>query len=369
MLFISSSSASLHRPRRLAGLFTWLLTGTLLLGAASCATLPRPRGVGMGAAFAVGTCVNVGKLQANAAYRTTIEREFSSVTAETDMKMDVIQPRLNTFEWTKADALVRFARQHRQRVHGHALVWHGSTPKWVEQFPGDTAAWDGLLRQHIQTTVGHFKKQVKAWDVVNEALEGDGSLSHTVWYNHLGPSYVARAFRYARQAAPQALLFYNDWDIEGEGAKLNGALALLARLKAQGIRVDGVGFQLHTSVGASVGTVSAAMQKVAALGYLVHLSEVDVELNRQGQLGAATQPPAEALAQQRQFVRDLVAAYRQLPPARQYGITFWGVSDGDTWLRGFKHHPEWPLLFDEQYQPKPAYEGFREGVAAPVVAR
>lgn len=365
MLASNSHQPSPYRLLQLARPSCALLAALLLLSA-SCARLPQLRGVGKGAGFPVGTCVNVGKLPADATYRAAIEREFSSITPENTMKMDALQPQFNKFSWAPADGLVRFARQHRQRVHGHTLVWHQQLPAWVAQFQGDTAAWDGLLRQHIQTTVRHFGKQVPAWDVVNEALEGDGSLSHTVWYNHLGPSYVARAFRYAREAAPQALLFYNDWDIEVEGPKLNGALALLAALKAQGIRVDGVGFQTHTSVGASVASISAAMQKVAALGYLVHLSEVDVEVNRQGQYSALPQPPPAALTQQRQFVRDLVAAYRQLPPARQYGITFWGVSDGDTWLRGFKKHPEWPLLLDEQYRPKPAYEGFREGVAAPV---
>lgn len=361
MRHINLTYTKLFRSSRLGCYSVWF---ALLLLTAACAR--RPTGLGAQASFPVGTCVNLNKLRANPAYRATIEREFTSITAEDVMKMDSLQPRPNEFTWASADALLRFARQHHQRVHGHALVWSGALPKWVLQFKGDTAAWDQLLRQHITTTMHHFKGRVKAWDVVNEALENDDTFNRTIWYEHLGPGYVAHAFQYARQADPEALLFYNDFDLENGPSKLNGTLRLLARLKAQGIKVDGVGLQMHASLNVPFSSITEAFQKIAAQGYLVHVSEMDVQLNRYGQNDALTQPTPALLAEQRDYVRTVVAAYRKLPPAQQYGITFWGVSDGDTWLRSNPRHPEWPLLFDDKYQPKPAYEGFREGLTAPL---
>lgn len=337
----------------------------MMLVGASCARLPPHTGLSEFASFPVGTSVVVEKLQSHATYRGLIEREFSSVTANHEMKMASLQPQKGQFDWQQADALVQFARRHRQRVHGHTLVWHQALPEWVRTFQGDTAAWEQVFKQHIQTTARHFRRRVKAWDVVNEALESNGTYTRSVWHTHLGPGYVARAFQYARQAAPRAKLFYNDFDLESNPAKLDHTLRLLTSLRAQGIRVDGVGFQMHTSIEVPTASIREALHKVAALGYLVHISELDVEINRRGTLPANAPPPAELLARQQTQVRNIVIAYRQLPPAQQYGITFWGVSDADTWLREFKHHPEWPLLFDDNYQPKPAYLGFWEGTAFP----
>jgi endo-1,4-beta-xylanase len=329
----------------------------------SCAR--RPTGLAARARFPVGTCVDLGTLRARPAYRAIASRDFSSITAETGMKMDSLQPQPHTFSWTSADALVRFARQHHQRVHGHTLVWHQALPTWLKEFKGDSAAWEQVFKEHIQTTVRHFRRRVNGWDVVNEAIESNGHFIGSPWLAHLGPGYVGRAFQYARQAAPRAVLFYNDYDLEYNSSKLDQTLKLLEGLKARGIRVDGIGFQMHTALGVPASTIAAAMRRVAALGYKVHVSELDVEVNRQGQF-TGNAPTAELLNQQRQLVHDIVMAFRQLPAAQQYGITVWGVSDGDSWLRGFRHHPEWPLLYDDTYQSKPAYEGFREGLTAPL---
>jgi endo-1,4-beta-xylanase len=343
--------------------FRFVVSLGLLALAVACVAArgpkPGPRGLAALAPFPIGACVDAVDLRNNARYREAVLRDYNSVTAEVDMKMNVLQPDSGRFVWDNADYIVRFAAANGMRVHGHTLVWGQALPAWLAAFRGDSAAWENLLQRHIQSTVRHFQPHVRAWDVVNEAYDEGGAVVPTVWRQHLGPEYVARAFRYARAADPTALLFYNDYDIEGSPGKLAGLLRRLDAFKAQGVPIDGVGLQMHIALNTYTPSVIDALNQLSARGYLLHLSELDVAVNPYN-LPATQQLTPALLAAQQQKYRDIVAAYRQIPARQQYGITLWGLYDGQTWLRERRH--EWPLLYDEQFRPKPAYAGFAEGL-------
>lgn len=184
------------------------------------------------APFPMGAAVNVGLLQSRAAYQQVMTAEYNSVTAENAMKFGALHPSTTTYNWADADYLVAFARQNKAWVHGHTLLWHASLPAWVTGFPGDSTAWENLMRTHIQTVVAHFKGQMQAWDIVNEAIDDSGNLRNSVWRQHLGDRYIDRAFQYAHAVDPVALLFYNDYGHEYSTARRTGILALVNGLKA-----------------------------------------------------------------------------------------------------------------------------------------
>jgi endo-1,4-beta-xylanase len=158
-----------------------------------------------------------------------------------------MQPPQGQFEWQNADHLVDFCQTYNKQLHGHTLVWHIQQPVWLKEFEGDSAAWEGLMKTHIQTIVGRYKGKVKSWDVVNEAIDDkDASqMRKTIWSEHLGDDYIARAFQYAYEADPDALLFYNDYGIEDNNPKLMAVLKMVDNLKARGIPIHGVGLQMH----------------------------------------------------------------------------------------------------------------------------
>ena len=313
------------------------------------------------APFPIGTCVNTWQVYKDKRYVAALLRDFNSITAEREMKMNVLQPEPGRFAFEKADSLLLFARRHNLRVHGHTLVWQQVPPAWLTTFQGDSAAWEQLLQNHIQTTLRHFKGKVKAWDVVNEAWDETGAMVPGLWQKHLGPGYVARAFRYARAADPTALLFYNDYSLDGNPNKLNAVLQRLDALKAQGVPIDGVGVQMHILLYTYTPSVVECLRQLSARGYLIHVSEMDVALNPYNH-PTTQQPTPELLAAQRAKYQEIVAAYRQVPARQQYGITLWGLYDGATSYRDAPNHMEWPLLLDDNFQPKPAYAGFEQGL-------
>ncbi|MCC3156667.1 endo-1,4-beta-xylanase [Hymenobacter sp. 15J16-1T3B] len=322
--------------------------------------LPPALGSLREAAFPFGAAVNVNLLRSSAAYQGVVTREYRSVTAENAMKFRSLHPDAATYAWTDADYLVQYARQTNSRVHGHTLIWHNSLPAWVTGFQGDSAAWETLMKTHIQTVVGHFRGQVASWDVVNEAVAEDGTLRPSPWLQHLGPDYVARAFQYARQADPDAKLFYNDYGHEYGPTKRTAILNLVSSLKARGIPIDGIGLQLHTSLTRSDANLATAITSAAQTGLLVHISELDVAVNPGNQAGLAWSD-ALAAAQKAKY-KLIVQTFNALPAAQRFGITTWNVTDADTWVRGACGCPDWPLPFNEQYQKKPAYDGIVEGL-------
>ncbi|MGF2410731.1 MAG: endo-1,4-beta-xylanase [Ferruginibacter sp.] len=309
--------------------------------------------------FAVGASVNINLMQNNTKYNSVVKKEYNSITAENAMKFGALHPSANTYNWTDADYLINFAQLNNKRVHGHTLIWYTSLPSWVTNFVGDSAAWENLLKTHIQTVVTHFKGKVVSWDVVNEDFEDTGVPRNSIWRQKLGNDYVARCFQYANQADPDALLFYNDYGHEYSAAKRTAIIAMLNDFKARGIPVHGIGMQFHITVGQSDANISAAINTAASTGLKVHISELDIRLNASAVQGLAY---TNAMGvQQAARYKYVVKTYKAIPASQQFGITTWNVGDADSWIPGWQGAPDWPLPFDANYLRKPAYAAIIDG--------
>lgn len=303
--------------------------------------------------FPIGASMNPRLLAENNAYRNVAITEFTSVTAENHMKMMLVHPEADRFDFSKGDEIVAFAKDHQKRIHGHTLVWHNQVPKWMNEFSGDTQAWEAMLKNHIQTVAKHYKGQVAGWDVVNESFLDDGSLRPTVWSKNI-PDYIAKSFQWAHEADPNAILFYNDYGQDGKPKKMQAILNLVKDLQARNIPIHGLGLQMHINIDSKNEELVDVINQSAKTGLTIHFSELDIAVNPKNDSTFVYHETAKK-AQQEKF--ELVfKAYQELPKHQQYGITFWNVGDRDSWLRGyFKRPKEYPLLFDDTYTRKPIY--------------
>jgi endo-1,4-beta-xylanase len=294
-------------------------------------------------------------------YGAVAAAEFNYLTPENEMKWSITEPSPNDFKFEGGDALVAFAEANQMRVKGHCLVWYSQLPNWVKELDNPEAV-RGAMSHHIQQVAGHFKGKLLAWDVVNEAIDdGNGNaLRDSVFLQQLGPSYIDEAFRLAREADPSALLFYNDYGTEGLGGKSDAAYALVKRLVESGVPIDGVGLQMHIGVGyPSANEIEANIRRLGALGLVVNISELDVNL-----CGVAGDQ-AQKLEVQRQRYREVIAACLAVPQCD--AITIWGVTDKYSWLNRFmpcSSAEEAPqgLPWDDAYARKPAWKGIVEAL-------
>ncbi|MCG7287918.1 endo-1,4-beta-xylanase [Cellulomonas sp. ACRRI] len=305
-------------------------------------------------------------------------RHFDQITPENAMKPVTVQPTEGEFDFGPMDEVLDFAAAHGLTVHGHTLVWHRSTPEWFfEAADGrpltDSAADRALLldrlRSHTRAIADHLAERygdaspVTSWDVVNEALDPEqpDGLRHSRWYEVLGPGYVAEAFRIAREElGPDVTLYLNDYDTDAPDRR-RGLVRLVLDLQAAGAPVDAVGHQMHVDLDTDVDRVATTLDAVAGLGLRQAVTELDVAIS--GRDEQLDRTPADRLETQRGQVRDLAAAFAQRDLAF---IGVWGLYDTRSWLRAWpQERPyEAPLLFDDDLQAKPAYEGFLEGLGA-----
>ncbi len=303
--------------------------------------------------YPLGASMNPRLLVNNSEYLKIAQEEFTSVTAENHMKMMLIHPEENRFEFTLGDAIVQFAQGNKQRIHGHTLVWHNQVPKWMNEFSGDTQAWEEMLKNHIQTVVKHYKGQVAGWDVVNESFLDDGSLRPTIWSKNI-PDYIAKSFQWAHEADPEALLFYNDYGQDGNPKKMQAILDMVRELQARHIPIHGLGLQMHINILAKNEDIRQVIEQSTATGLAIHFSELDVAVNPKNDSTFVYDDAAKSA--QAEKLKLVFQAYRAIPKQQQYGITFWNIGDLDSWLRGyFKRPKEYPLLFDDQYNRKAIY--------------
>lgn len=311
--------------------------------------------------FKFGAAVNPTLLNGNTSYRNLFDTEFQSVTAENMMKMGQIHPEKDRFDWSKANVIVEAAQKNNQRIHGHTLIWHSNIPNWLLNFEGDQKAWETVIKTHIQTVVQYYKGKVGSWDVVNEAFNDNGSLRNSLFKEKLGDDYIAKCFAWAREADPNVLLFYNDYGQEYAPAKLQAILDLVADFKKRNISIDGIGLQMHININSSDAGIATAIQKSAATGLLVHLSELDIAVNPSVNENFVY----DEVAKQKQSIKFIYVfnTFRKIPTAQQFGITTWNIGDSDTWLRPFKKtQKEFPMLFDENYKRKAFYEDLYKAV-------
>lgn len=322
------------------------------------------------ASYPIGNVVSAYKLHNNSSFTNTLINDFNSITAENDMKMANIFKGPDNYDFSDGDAIIDFAKQNGFRVFGHALIWHNAIPQWLASFSGTDQEFEHLIKNYIQATVSHFAAEtisidgkqtpvVAGWDVVNEAFTNQAE--QAIFRQRLGPDYVAKCFQWAREADDQVLLFYNDYNMEYNANKTQQVVSMIHDFNQRNIAIDGVGFQMHIDyLSLSTSTLQAHVNAFVSLGVLIHFSEVDMTVNRDKGLTSLTYDRA---SEQELKFKEIAQVYATIPSEQQFGITFWGMRDNDSWLRNFYDNPyEYPLLFNDNYEPKIAHRGFAEGL-------
>jgi len=316
--------------------------------------------------FPIGVAVSPGSLSGDEAQ--LIVQQFNSITPENAMKMGPIHPQEHRYNWAFADSIVNFAQAHGIKVRGHNLCWHEQTPNWLfKDSLGNQVSKEVLLRrlkEHITTVVNRYKGKVYAWDVVNEAVDDDSTrlLRNSLWYQICGEDFIIKAFEYAHEADPNAVLFYNDYNTE-RPEKRERVYKLLKKLIDAKVPINGVGLQAHWSVyEPSENELRAAIEKFASLGLKVQITELDISVypweknrraKRPGESDAFTPEREQQQLEQYKKVFRIFRDYKNVIT----GVTFWNVSDRNTWLDGYPvpGRKNYPLLFDQKLQPKKAY--------------
>lgn len=302
--------------------------------------------------------------------RGVITQHFGQVTAGNIMKMSYLHNERGNFTFGNADELVDWAISNNVGVHGHALVWHSDyqVPNWMQNFQGTEEEWVEALREHVSGVASHFAGRVDSWDVVNEAFVDDGYRTDSIFYQNMGERYIEEAFIAARDADPDADLYYNDFSMENGQPKFDRAMTMAEDFLQRGVPIDGIGFQFHVFIDwPSTTSMREVFSRVVDLGLKVKITELDIPVNNP--YGNDYSYPDNYIAEytddaaQRQKVRfcQIVEAYlAEVPPAQRGGVTVWGVFDSDSWLieQTFdNNHDEWPLLFNDDFEPKPPAQG------------
>jgi endo-1,4-beta-xylanase len=342
-------------------------------GLGATTTQPSLRILAMRSGLKVGTAVNMDLYGSNAKYTRIVDQQFNTVTAENVMKWQLVEPTQGTYDWAAADRLVAGARADHQLVRGHTLVWHNQLPSWLST-DGTTTSFTpqqvrDLLRKHIVDEVTHFRGQIWQWDVVNEAFNDDGTPRQDIFYKAYqalgldGLGYIADAFRWAHQADPHALLFYNDYNLEFTGAKSNAVYSFVQQLQAQHVPIAGVGFQGHLDTQYGFPDLQNNLQRFAALGLKVALTEVDVRTFVQpdpANPGTYTDIPLTPALQatQESYWKQTLQACLAVKQCISY--TVWGVADSNSWIPGVFTGEGAALLFDDNLNPKPQYQDLRQ---------
>jgi len=307
-----------------------------------------------------------------------VAAQFNTISPENALKWQSVHPRPDAYTFDAADRYVAFGEKYGMFIVGHCLVWHSQTPQWVFQNgQGEPLTREALLdrmRDHIRTVVGRYKGRIAGWDVVNEALNEDGSMRPSPWYRIIGEDYLVKAFQFAHEADPRAELYYNDYSLENE-AKRKGAVELIRKLKAAGAPITAVGLQDHNHLESPTARQEAeTIEAFAALGIKVNITELDIDVlpRTTRQNTADISAVAAATPDSNPYTAGLPEDVQQ-KLARRYAelfevfvqhravlgrVTFWGVTDGDSWLNNFptRGRTNYPLLFDRAGKPKPAFD-------------
>jgi endo-1,4-beta-xylanase len=298
----------------------------------------------------------------NTVYASIVATQFDHVTFEYALKNGAIVRKDGALDYRQADELVKICQSKGLRIYGHTLCWYENNSPYMATLQGDSAAIEDFLKHYIATTVSRYKGIVYAWDVVNEAVDNEGVMrthgkmrkDYFYWGRYLKHGYIARAFQYAHAADPDALLFYNDYDLEGYPKKLAGVVTLVQRLKEQHVPIDGVGTQLHISINTPDAGIDSAFKALASTGLLVRISELDIKVNPDNDPDFVFTKEI-ARKQAEKCIHVLTSYFKYIPPNQRYGVTFWNVGDGDSWIVLSKNRKDNPTLFDKHYMPKVMY--------------
>jgi endo-1,4-beta-xylanase len=299
-----------------------------------------------------------------------ITEQFASMTPENAMKMGPIHPSEKFYFWRDADSIAAFAQRNKMKLRGHTLCWHNQTPRWLftDSATGKQVTKEVLLQRlkdHITTVVSRYKGTVYAWDVVNEAISDkkEEYLRNSLWYQICGEDFIAKAFQYAHEADPNALLFYNDYN-EINSVKREKIYKLVKSLKDAGVPIHGVGMQGHWAVNEpSEEQLDSTIGRFAELGLKVQVTELDISVypkehdaRERRASDYDTAFSAEKEAKQMEVYKMCFKLFRKFKKVLS-GVTFWNISDRSSWLDNFpvRGRKDYPLLFDKNMLPKKAY--------------
>ena len=353
-----------RRAHHLARTMAALLAAATLAGVSGCTSQPAAgpsrtsstplRMIADKAGLRVGVAVNTDRLS-DGAYAKLTGQQFSTVTPENVMKWEVVEPKQGQYDWSAADKLVDFAQAHGQLVRGHNLVWYSQLPQWLtDEAPSLSAdQLSAILQKHITDEVTHFKGKIWQWDVVNEAFDDSGELRDNIWLEKLGPGYIADAFRWAHAADPDAKLFLNDYGIENNGIKSQAEYDLVKQLVADGVPIDGVGFETHLDADNPEQDLTDVMTQFAGLGIDVAVTEADVK----------ARTPVSKIDQtiQSSMFADTMSACLAVKQCISY--TLWDLDDKDSWIPQYFPGEGGATLYDDKLKPKPQYFALQSALA------
>lgn len=355
----------------------FLMTATLALS--SCNSVPKKTGttVSLKDAYAkdfyIGTALDTNQImERDPMVSSLIAKEFNSITPENCMKSMFLQPEKDKFDFKMADKYVAFGEKNKMFIHGHTLIWHSQLPKWMSQIK-DSLTMATAMNNHITTVVGNYKGRIHSWDVVNEALNEDGTLRKSVFLNTYGKEYLTNAFKLAAKADPKTDLYYNDYNL-CNAKKREGAIELVKNLQKKGAKIDGVGEQGHWNLNSpSLDEIEQTILDFSALGVKVAITELDISVlpSPWDVVGADVNQKSEANEKMNPYPKGLPEDIKIQLAARYEAIfklfikhqdkisrvTLWGVNDGQSWLNDWpiKGRTNYPLLFDREFKPKEAY--------------
>lgn len=322
------------------------------------------------ASFPVGNIVSSKKLKSNSMFVSMLKRDFNSITAENQMKMANIFKAPGVYDFRDGDEIIKFAKENNFRVFGHALIWHSSIPKWLKNHEGTDKDFEMLIKKYIQDTVSHFAKEkitidneefsvVEGWDVVNEAFTTGAE--NSIFRKKLGENYIEKCFKWAREADPNVKLFYNDYNLESYPEKIKKVQKMIKTFQEKNISIDGIGFQMHIDhLNPKREIIEKNLKKIIDSGLLIHFSEIDITVNREKLFQKLDYKKASI---QEEKYKEIAEIYMSIPKNQQFGITFWGMRDNDSWLLKFHNNEyEYPSLYTSNYEFKISHRGFIKGL-------
>ncbi|WP_281225601.1 endo-1,4-beta-xylanase [Flavobacterium aquiphilum] len=324
--------------------------------------------------FYIGTALSADQIEEKAPKEDSlIRKEFNAITAENIMKSMFVHPQKDKYDFSLADKFVAYGKKNKMFVHGHTLIWHSQLAPWMRKIK-DSVEMKAFMKDHINTIVSRYKGRIGSWDVVNEALNEDGTLRKSVFFNTMGDKYLVDAFKLAAKADPKAELYYNDYNIE-EPVKRAGAINLIKKIKAGGGKIDGVGIQGHWRLNSpSLNEIEQSILDYSALGLKVAFTELDItvlpnpgdlrgaDVNQNFQGNKKMNPYPNGLPDsiQNKLANRYESLFRLFLKHKDKisRVTFWGVHDGQSWLNDWpiKGRTNYPLLFDANLKQKKAYQ-------------
>lgn len=324
--------------------------------------------------FYIGTAISENQIEERDSTVTAlISKEFNSITPENIMKSMFIHPFKDTFDFAMSDKYIAFGEKYKMFIHGHTLIWHSQLALWFSNIK-DSTEMASAMENHIKTIVGRYKGKIGSWDVVNEALNEDGTLRKSAFLDAIGEDYLAMAFKLASEADPTTDLYYNDYNMT-DLAKRKGAMRLVKKLQEKGIKIDGVGMQGHWQIDApSIQEIEESILDYASLGIKVAITELDINLlpSPWDLVGADVNQNFEGSEKMNPYPKSLPDSIQTKFTKRYQDIfklflkhqdkisrvTFWGVNDAQSWLNDWpiEGRTNYPLLFDRELKPKVAYD-------------